>query len=188
VSRGRRTLPETGPTTLDAGLGAYHEVRRGRLLKETALAYDPKTGIYHVIPGAGDFINIKELREMGLILLRHSHPNVRGADHVAPGDTYPSTDDMGHLALDTPPGEFRMATVDFELGGGRTGHTNYRVDKRNNRIECSIEIYHDGQLVHRDGWPDILDYQQFLFDNFQHTGDLPEGSTQLDPNALDDDY
>ncbi len=182
-----RVLPADGPRTLDSGLDAYHRMRRAAPLRECALAFDPETGIYHAIQGAGDRINIRDLRAQGLIVLRHAHPNVRGTDAAAPGDRFASTDDMGHLSLDTPAGEFRMATIDFELGGGRTGQTNYTVDKRNGRVECRVEIVNDGRIVHRGEWPDILDYQRFLFREFGHAGDLPEGSTQLDPDVIDDD-
>jgi hypothetical protein len=187
VGFGRVESP-TGAQTSEAGLDVYQRMRRGTPLKECMLVLDPSGPAYYGVQGGGEKINIAKVREQGMIVLRHSHPNVRGTDAASPGDNHPSTEDMGELAIDTPPGQRRTASIDFDIGGGRSGHADYHVDKRRGRIECGVEIYHDGELVFRDSWPDITDYQRFLSDRFGAPGTLPEGSTQLDPDADDEDY
>jgi hypothetical protein len=95
---------------------------------------------------------------------------------------------MGELALVTPPGEFRMEEVDYELGGGELGRTRFIVDKRAGAVCCRIEMYHSGELVFDRDFADIVEYQDFLGQTFDAPGELPERSTQLAPDLDDEDF
>ncbi|HTI35084.1 MAG TPA: hypothetical protein VL422_15515, partial [Miltoncostaea sp.] len=185
---GDRVTSQVDRYSLLEGLITYHDMRRASPLMEAALAYDPQTGIYYAIQGGPDAISLASIREAGLIVLRHGHPVVGGREHAAVGDWLPSTEDMGELSIDTPPGEFRMQEVDFELGGGELGRTQFWVDKTQGRVECRIRMYHSGEVVLERTFNDIVAYQDFLGQTFDAPGQLPVGSTQVDPNALDDDY
>ena len=174
--------------SLSEGLVTYREMMFGAPLHECALVYDPRTGTYYAVQGGRDSIQLRSIREEGLVVIRHSHPVVETTDAAHPGDRLPSTEDMGELALITPPGEFRAEAVDFQRGGGETGHTVFRVDKRNGRVECSVTMYFGDTVVFERSFDRIEDYQAFLGRTFDAPGQLPEGSTQVNPNAPDEDY
>ncbi len=186
---GDRVTSQVDQHSLLEGLITYHEMRRASPLMEAALVYDPQTGIYYAVQGGPDSIELSGIRREGLVVLRHGHPVVGGGrDSAAVGDWLPSTPDMGQLALETPPGEFRMEEVDFELGGGELGRTQFWVDKTQGRVECRIRMYHSGEVVLERTFNDIVEYQDFLGQTFDAPGQLPVGSTQVDPNADTDDY
>ncbi len=180
--------PPAQTATLQEGLTAYRDQIRLTPLNECALVYNPADGTYHLVRGGEDSIGIRELREQGMVLLRHSHPVVPGTDAAHVGDRFPSTDDAGLLALVTPPGQFRMEHVDFQVGGGELGYTEFIIDKRNEGlIEVKIRMYIGGELVHHQEFPGLVEYQDFLGRTFDAPGQLPENSTLYDPDGPDDD-
>ncbi|MGD9573014.1 MAG: hypothetical protein AB7V62_14090 [Thermoleophilia bacterium] len=179
--------PPTQAATLQEGLAIYRDQIRATPLHECALVYDPADGTYHLIRGGRDSIGLRDVRAQGLVVLRHSHPVVPGTDAAHRGDRFPSAEDAGELALVTPPGQFRMEVVDFQVGGGELGYTEFRIDKRNGQVEVKIDMYIGGELVHSQDFPDLYAYQDFLGREFDAPGKLPEGSVLLDPGGPDDD-
>jgi len=165
----------------------YRDVLKAAPLHECALVFDPGTGVYHVVQGGPNSIELRSIRAEGLIVLRHAHPVKKGTDAAEGGDRFASTEDMGLLALATPPGEFRMEHIDFQVGGGEMGYTEFIVDKRDGRnIRCSVRVRIGGQVVFEREFPGLVAYQDFLGREFDAPGQLPENSTLFDPEGPDD--